>query len=387
MFEARIPFDYGVTIQWVIPMLVFVYVQAILVQLPRTRLLRITILLPGLLFLTQCARIDCTANSSPELRPGLAYLNLQVATHVFSLAMRFVVYGVVCRPYRRIGQLESPSLGQVLLNAGDLIVNARGVSWSWGVLRENTSPNAGRWSAICYSSGLVAIHAYLIKPVAHVIHALNPALRDPVGASLYYPPPVGHTLPIDIHPLIAFRLSPLLITICLGVIINAGVVYSYNFLRIIALLAGGDLARWPHIVNAPWAATSLRDLWNRRWHQIYRHSFKVLGVQPARALGTWIGGKAFGSVAGLLGGFALSACLHIAQIWGLGHGADVVRPAVFFVMMAVGIAMEYGWQFMTGRHVCGLAGWVWTYGWTVWWGQYLVEAYCLKGLLGQDCYK
>ena len=120
MFEDRIPFDKGVALRWLLPMYAVTYVQAVLVQLPRTRMLRLALLPIGLYIMYTCAHIDYTAHLDAELRQRVSFLNLQAAvrlfyslfdcnigltlkqTNTFAVAMVFTCFAVASRPYRPI---------------------------------------------------------------------------------------------------------------------------------------------------------------------------------------------------------------------------------------------------------------------------------------------
>lgn len=397
MFEDRVPANGRIALTWVLPMHVLLYAQAVLVQLPHTRLLRLALLPCGLYFMYQCAWIDNTALYPDELRPRVSYFNLGNVTIIVTNAMRFVTFGVASQPYRRIGRSDSTSeknsksTNQLLRDAGDLLLNARGIGWNWGTTIP-TPPlrTTLRWRLIKQCIVSFVLHILVIDALIHVIHTLNPALSDPEGASIYLPTNPTFSVPTALS-WVTVHLTHIIITFCVGIIIYAGVVYPYEAVRIVALLLGGDPVRWPAAFDAPWAATSLKDLWGRRWHQIFRHAFTSLGALPSSVVAGWVGnrifgragGKVVGRAAGLLGGFALSTCLHEWGLWGMGRGGDLVRVSVFFTMMAVGIALEDGWRRASGRRVGGVSGWLWTFGWLIGWGHLLVEAYCRKGLTGQ----
>ena len=72
---------------------------------------------------------------------------------------------------------------------------------------------------------------------------------------------------------------------------------------------------------------------------------------------------------------------------GNGTRGDPCRVGVFFMMMAVGMIVEELYWMATGRRVSGLVGWLWTWIWIIGWGQFLVEAYARKGLIGQQWFR
>ncbi|KAI5834909.1 hypothetical protein K523DRAFT_412053 [Schizophyllum commune Tattone D] len=240
MFEDRIPFDRGVALQWLLPMYAVTYVQAVLVQLPRIRGLRLALLPIGLYIMYTCAHIDYTAHLDAELRQRILFLNLQAATNTFAVAMVFTCFAVARRPYRPIDRpkdipAQELAIYRTLINAVDLCTNARGIGWDWDVTPRHTE---GRWQMIKKSAISFLIHTMLVDPTIIIMHTLNPALKDPLGASMYMPAADGLLSSIIAH------LSPAMITICMGLNIYAASVYGYDFIRILALLANDNPARW-----------------------------------------------------------------------------------------------------------------------------------------------
>ncbi|KAL1758879.1 membrane bound O-acyl transferase family-domain-containing protein [Schizophyllum commune] len=380
MFDDSVPLDGHAALTIILPSYAVLYIEAALVQLSGTRLLRLALLPCGLYFMLQSAKVDQTSMFPDNYKSRLTYFNLGNITIMLTLAMQLVTFAIAPKPLYRTDQPPSRCnklpLCTLLSNALDLMFNARGIGWNWGTsIPKPTYPTRSRWHAILYSLTSFILHTLLVDAVLSVMYALNPALRNPEGASMF----LDHT---------GAPLSPLhttAIALCMGTTIYAAVVYPYDAVRITALLLGGDPARWPPLFDAPWAATSLKDLWGRRWHQMFRHSFVVLGAGPGRAMGDWVArvmGIPLGRILAVLGAFALSSLLHSLPLHGMGRGGDALRISVFFMMMGAGIISEDIWSRFTGRSVSGLPGWIWTYTWLLGWGHFLVEAYCQKGIAG-----
>ncbi|GJE93114.1 membrane bound O-acyl transferase family-domain-containing protein [Phanerochaete sordida] len=157
-----------------------------------------------------------------------------------------------------------------------------------------------------------------------------------------------------------------------------GIYFSITMLYHTATVAGFALApdprAWPPLSDAPWAATSLRDFWGRRWHQLFRRLFVQIGARPAQAV--------FGRAGGVLGGFALSAVLHDVCIWGMGRGTAFPQIGGFFLLNGVAVIAEQAFERATGRKVRGYAGWVWTMLFVLATGNLLVDAWLTRGLAG-----
>ncbi|KAL1683123.1 membrane bound O-acyl transferase family-domain-containing protein [Schizophyllum commune] len=379
MFNDGIPLDGHAALTLMLPAYALLYTEAVLVQLSGTRLLRLALLPCGLYFMLQSAKVDQTSTFPDNYQSRLTYFNLGNITITLTLAMQMVTFALAPKPLYRTDRPRTKStsipLPTLFSNALDLMFNARGISWNWGTSIPKPTYPTRRWSAVLYSLASFALHTLLVDAVLFITYALNPALRNPEGASMF----LDHT---------GGPLSPLhttAITLFMGTTIYAAVVYPYDAVRITVLLLGGDPARWPPLFDAPWAATSLKDLWGRRWHQMFRHSFVVLGAGPGRAVGEWVArvlGISLGRILAVLSAFALSSLLHSLPLHGMGRGGDAFRISVLFMTMGVGIMLEDIWSRFTGRSVSRLAGWIWTYAWLLGWGHFLVEAYCQKGIAG-----
>ena len=133
-------------------------------------------------------------------------------------------------------------------------------------------------------------------------------------------------------------------------------------------------SQWPPLFDAPWLSTSLSSFWGRRWHQLFREPFVVVGSKPMEIF--------LGRVGAVMGAFALSGVLHDIGMRGMGRGADTLPVVCFFLIHGVGILMEHAYKRATGRRVGGIIGWLWVLSWLVLWGQLVVDAWARRGLLG-----
>ena len=89
-----------------------------------------------------------------------------------------------------------------------------------------------------------------------------------------------------------------------------------------------------------------------------------------------------GRVGTVLGAFFVSGVFHAFGLWGMGRGGEFLKVIGFFMIMAVGILLEYSWKKVTGSRVDGFFGRVWTFVWLLGWGNIIVEAWCTKGMIG-----
>lgn len=107
---------------------------------------------------------------------------------------------------------------------------------------------------------------------------------------------------------------------------------------------------WPPIHDEPWRMSSLHDFWSKRWHQVLRNTFLILGGYPGRRLA--------GSTGMLFGTFIASGLFH--EI-GFHLGGAPLDPKVllFFVAQAFGILGEKMYRAVTGKRVGGWGGTLW----------------------------
>src|SRR5262249_13118070 len=88
----------------------------------------------------------------------------------------------------------------------------------------------------------------------------------------------------------------------------------------------------PPIMNHPWAATSIADLWGRRWNRAFRDLTHQFVFTPLA--------KSVNPHWALLFGFVFSGLIHEVVITvpaGGGYGG----PTVYFCLQGLGIALEH----------------------------------------------
>ncbi|KAG8980186.1 hypothetical protein FRB90_007771, partial [Tulasnella sp. 427] len=157
--------------------------------------------------------------------------------------------------------------------------------------------------------------------------------------------------------------------------VYAGLEAGHNIITLIDVcLLQLDPADHPPIFSRPWASTSLRDLWSRRWHSVFRNYFAKVGYTVGRLV--------VGELGGVLGVFLLSGLLHDWTIWGMGKGTDFWRIAGYFYLQGVGMCFEGAYRVITGRKVRGRWGRVWTWVFELATAHLVVEAWLQRGLAG-----
>jgi hypothetical protein len=80
-----------------------------------------------------------------------------------------------------------------------------------------------------------------------------------------------------------------------------------------------------------------------------------------------------------MGSFLVSALLHDLGMWGLGRGTEFKSVGGFFLVNGLGIVLERAYTKLTGER---LEGHIWTLLWVVVTGQFLVDAWVRRGLVG-----
>ncbi|KAI0042860.1 hypothetical protein FA95DRAFT_1547023 [Auriscalpium vulgare] len=360
------------------PLFALYYLQAVLVLLPHTRVLRVA-LLPPIFYLAYTAAVTQDFARGviavfPVLDPervvcwNYAYV---IATMV--IALRAFEWACVPRPYRRYEAVpeqgkaprERPLTAlSALADAGELLCNQRGLGWSWS--RQPFPPTAPTTTPFRQFRSLV-FKLTIFDAIHYLLQHFVPALDRASGTSIFDPalPPVQRYA------------QSTLITLGAGLIVYTTVDVLYLAGALAGqLLLGQPAAAWPPLSARPWCATSLADFWGRRWHQFFRRVFVAAGARPLGAL--------LGPAGAVAGAFGVSAVLHDAGMWGLGRGTEFWAVGGFFLVSGAGVLLERAWAGVSRREVRGVAGWAWTMAWTVGWGGLMVDAWARRGLVGSD---
>ncbi|KAF9237187.1 hypothetical protein BU15DRAFT_63353 [Melanogaster broomeanus] len=196
---------------------------------------------------------------------------------------------------------DSGSIFTALWNAWDLLVNVRGVGWNWSrglIVPKPVFEIRSRTVFVLLSAVRFAFHVSAFEATLHLIRMISPENFSSVTAML---------------GVAVFQQHP---------------------------------SQWPPLFDSPWSSTSLSDLWSRRWHQTFRHTFLAVGGRPFNFL--------FGRLGGVLGVFLVSGLWHDLQIRAVGRGNFLIVVG-FFTMNGVGVVLERVWKrWINGPRVDGL---------------------------------
>ena len=284
------------------------------------------------------------------------------------LAIRAIIWTFQRIPYQRIYRSRNVSLtySQKLLDAADLSLNLRGIGWSWSRLPNVPSESRPTFTFFLHTLVSFLFHVVMVDVTHRFVQLFGPdTINSPEGGSIFDP---------SLPPLHRYSRSTL-ITFISGLTIYAAIQAFYQFFALFFLIfLRHSPSQWPPLFDHPWFATSLSEFWSKRWHQLFRDVFVSFGGDTLALL--------MGRVGHVLGAFFVSGVLHAVGLWGMGRGGEFLKVTGFFMIMAVGILLEYSWKNFTGSRVDGFFGRVWTSVWLLGWGNILVDAWSMKGLTG-----
>lgn len=300
-----------------------------------------------------------------------------------TLATRAVIWTFKFSPLYRTPHPKTPrsseskrlALPLVLTDALELCCNLRGIGWNWSAglhIPRESKPTHSRPLFLFYTIRNFLLSLALFDALHYSVQIFGPTT---VGAA------VGGSIFDESLPFVQRYLRSTLITYLAGLTVCLGIQIGFYFMSIIGVAVFHNTPEsWPPIFDAPWVSTSLSEFWAKRWHQAFRDLFVSCGSRPLARL--------FGRMGTVLGAFIISGLLHVAGLWGMGRGTELWGAGGYFLMMGVGVIIERGWAGAmtktTGRRVRvrGWIGWVWTMAWVVFWGNWLVDSWARKGLVG-----
>lgn len=261
------------------------------------------------------------------------------------------------------------SLSKLAADTCDLILNLRGVGWSWPNNVRLVLPRETQSSRVQFvlSSLSSLITWYILFDIFNYwTQSLGPNTFGSINGGTIF----DYSL-----PLIQRYLRSSLITIICALRTYVSMPLIHNLLAIIGVLIfRQEPWQWPPMYNEPWLATSLTEFWNLRWHQFFRECFFKIGAAP--------GAFFFGRVGGIMGGFLLSGLLHHFITWSMGIETEFVPVTCFFLAMGLGNVLEYAFRKFTGRRVQGWLGRIWMSLWLLGWGNIIIDAWCRTGFFG-----
>ncbi|KAF8552587.1 hypothetical protein OG21DRAFT_1415869 [Imleria badia] len=343
------------------PMLCY-FVMAVLAITPQTRTIRI-ILFPitALLALRAAVPVDMSLKFTERK------LHHCLAIWMFVTTTRALGWALARKPLVR--QLRPVnSTPSTLMDALDLVSNFRGYGWDWsrGVHIPRGTRPSNRTGFILYTILSAAGHAFAFGILHTTIRVCFPVgLGNISGGSIF-----DESFPRYLRFLRSCVISNLAV-----VWTYAGLQMCYDSCTILGvLILGQDPTQWPPLFDAPWRATSLTDFWGRRWQQLFRKTFLILGGYPLSFI--------FGRVGIIIGAFFISAVFHHIALITLNSKSEFWRMLVGFEIMAVVVLIEDIFKYVTGRKVGGPAGWVWTMVWILLWSNVVIDGCMRAGLFG-----
>ena len=289
---------------------------------------------------------------------------------MFVIVMRCIEWSMYQRPLQRL-RSAGGAKQSVFADAGNLLVNMRGIGWTWSKglhIPHETKPLTSRKAFIRATVLNLVRDAVICDTLHYCIQCLSPdTFGSTRGGTIFDP---------DLPALRRYSRSTT-ITALTGIVIYFSMTLEYSLAILVAFAVPGlnsEPSDWPPFSEGPWKATSLTDFWARKWHQSFRRPFIEVGGRPMRRL--------FGPIGGLMGVFILSGMLHDWSIWAMGKGTDFKGLGGFFILSGVGVLLEKAWERQTGVKVAGWAGWIWTMTWILSTGNLLANAWLSKGLAG-----
>ncbi|KAG8212916.1 hypothetical protein J3R82DRAFT_11271 [Butyriboletus roseoflavus] len=357
---TKVPINAATLVSYVLPPLILCFVMAVLAVTPQTRVFRVACWpVVVLLALRATFSIDVApSHFERKYHNDLAVPMLMIITR--SLYWVFPKEPLV----RQIRPKNStPS---TLMDALDLAVTFRGYGWDWSrgmYVPHETRPSI-RTGFVLYATLSAAVHTLICGTMHRAVRSFSPAgLGSISGGSIF-----DETLPFHMR---YFRSSVISIMCCVA--IYSLTQMSYDICTVLGILIlGQDPAQWPPGFEAPWRSTSLAQFWGRRWHQWLRHIFLVMGGYPLFFI--------FGRAGLIIGTFLASGVYHQIGLSSLDATSEPWRMLVGFGMMAPGMFAEDAFNRLTGRKVCGLAGWIWTMSWILLWGNVIIDGFVRVGL-------
>jgi hypothetical protein len=164
------------------------------------------------------------------------------------------------------------------------------------------------------------------------------------------------------------------LTACLGSFTHFGITMIWHAFAMISIASGiWTPEEFPTFTNSPVFATSLNELWSKRWHQLMR-------VSPRHVVGG-IGAHCLTSSAEpqdtyliicsplkplprplyILAIFALSGLYHVLVYYPVQRHLVIYPYMVFYLANGLGCIAERSFRAATGKRMSGVWGWLWTW--------------------------
>lgn len=231
-----------------------------------------------------------------------------------------------------------------LSDALEVCNNMRGIGWDYGrgvYIPQPTRPHErGPFLRATFFSFL---RNFLLLDFLEWLLKLFPGVGDPSGGSIFYP---------QLPPIQRYAVSTT-IHIITGSCLITGFQAFYDLITLPCVAFLNDPpSSWPPILDNPWISDSLHTFWAKRWHQLLRQTFLVMGGYPGKFIA--------GNPGMLVGTFIASGLYHECAMYAMGQGFDH-RVPLFFTVQAPLLIFERLWRRATGRKVGGWPGRLWVY--------------------------
>ena len=258
----------------------------------------------------------------------------------------------------------------------ELLIASRGLSFKFGqntYIPRFTRPLDSRRTFLIATFKSFITSYCALDFLESLIKLFPGGIGTPSAGSIFYP-----QLPA---PFPRYFVSTL-IHIMTGFALLSGfdMVYDLHTLFAVGVVGTSPMA-WPPLIEQPWLAESMHELWARRWHQCLRQTFLVYGAYP----GKWVSevlatcilapftilcpsvkrsrkmqvAQSRG-VGMLLGTFIASGLVHECTMYAMNRGFDFM-PVLFFALQGPILIGERVWRKATGKRVGGWSGRLWVY--------------------------
>jgi hypothetical protein len=237
-----------------------------------------------------------------------------------------------------------PFIAPWLYDAVELMHTMRGLRWKFGhgvhIPKETRPLDRVPFLRATFMS---FVQNFLILDLLESAIKIFPGVGSPMGGSMFY---------ADLRPIWRYSVSTL-IHIITGTAILVGFRMIYDLVTLLAVsLLNSSPTSWPPVLDDPFISDSMHVFWSKRWHQLLRQTFFVLGGYP----GKWIAGD----IGMMFGTFIASGLYHECAMYAMGRGFDY-SACIFFGLQGPVLILERMWKKLTGRRVGGVIGRLWVY--------------------------
>ncbi|KAI0831140.1 hypothetical protein BC628DRAFT_1352498 [Trametes gibbosa] len=350
--------------------------MAYLTRRPGTHALRLALLPPSIIL-----TLWCTVGYHIE-DPAYGWFNWSRGLMACATISKLIHFAWLPSGMLKVGE-EQP--GGVPLRAGDKIppkglrrflpawlydalevsVTTRGLGWQFaqGTHVPRARRPSGRNAYMAHTASMVLRNYFFVDFCDSVVSLLPGITMD--GGTIFLP---------SLPPITRYLLSTA-IQFAVGIFIISCIEMYYD----LASLVGVGCFRqsptlWPPVHDEPWRMSSLHEFWSKRWHQLLRSTFLVLGGYPGR----WVAGD----IGMLFGTFIASGLFHEIGFH-LGGAPLDPKVLVFFVAQAFGILAEKMYRAATGKRVGGWGGTLWGAIFVLGIGQICTDSWVARGAAGR----